>query len=142
MRIPLILAVMMLAGCGQAKPPEIAIHGAWARATNSADGPAAAYLTISNQGGEDRLLSVRSGQAASASLHSSGVRNGIMEMRPLPEGVAIAAHGDTLLSPAGTHIMLERVGPLHPGDRLQLSLHFEKSGDMVVPVSVVAPGSR
>ena len=141
MRIPVILGFMLLAGC-QGEAPKISVHNAWARATNAADGPAAVYLAISNKGGGDRLLSIRSARAESASLHSSAMHDGVMEMRPLPEGIAIPAHGDTQLSPQGTHIMIEGIGPLSPGDELQFSLRFEKSGEVVVPVRVVAPGSR
>ena len=38
--------------------------------------------------------------------------------------------------------MLDRAGPLAPGDRFNLVLKFEKSGTVSVPVTVVAPGSR
>jgi hypothetical protein len=142
MRTLLILGAILLAGCGRAETPDITIHDAWTRATNAADGPAAAYLTISNKGGADRLLSVESDKDTPSSLHSSAMHDGIMEMRPLPDGIAVQAHGDTILSPQGTHIMLERIGPLTAGKRVELTLHFEKSGEISVPVSVVAPGAR
>ena len=141
MRILLIFAAMLMAGCNRAEAPDIAVHDAWTRATNAADGPAAAYLTISNKGGADRLLSVGS-KGTPASLHSSTMHDGIMEMRPLPDGIDVQAHGDTILSPQGTHIMLERIGPLAAGQRVALTLRFAKSGEVSVPVSVVAPGAR
>ncbi len=142
MRILIIAATLILGGCSQAEAPKIEVHDAWSRATTVPNGPTAAYLTISNDGGEDRLLGVAGLSKASASLHSSAMHDGVMEMRPLPEGIAIPAHDDTQLSPQGTHIMIEGIGPLSPGDELQLSLRFEKSGEVVVPVRVVAPGSR
>jgi len=68
--------------------------------------------------------------------------NGVMEMRPMPEGLPVPANGDVALAPGGTHVMLEGAGPLAAGDRFDLVLQFEKSGDVTVPVSVVAPGAR
>lgn len=142
MRRILIASLLALAACRQGEPPRIEVHDAWARAVTSADGPAAAYLTISNAGGEDRLVSVESDRGKAASLHLSQMAKGVMEMRPLTEGLPVPGHGEVALAPSGAHVMLERAGPLAPGDRFNLALKFEKSGTVSVPVTVVAPGSR
>lgn len=142
MRRILIASLLALAACRQGEPPRIEVHDAWARAVTSADGPAAAYLTISNAGGEDRLVSVESDRGKAASLHLSQMAKGVMEMRPLTEGLPVPGHGEVALAPSGTHVMLDRAGPLAPGDRFNLVLKFEKSGSVSVPVTVVAPGSR
>lgn len=141
MRRILIASLLALAACRQGEPPRIEVHDAWARAVTSA-GPAAAYLTISNAGGEDRLVSVESDRGKAASLHLSQMAKGVMEMRPLTEGLPVPGHGEVALAPSGTHVMLDRAGPLAPGDRFNLVLKFEKSGSVSVPVTVVAPGSR
>lgn len=138
----LIALLLVLSACQQSEPPRIDVHGAWARAVTGADAPAAAYLTIANKGGEDRLVSVESDRGTAASLHLTRMTNGIMEMRPLTEGLPVPGHGEVTLAPSGTHVMLDRAGPLAPGDRFNLALKFEKSGTVNVPVTVVAPGSR
>jgi copper(I)-binding protein len=68
--------------------------------------------------------------------------NGVMEMRAMPEGLPVPARGEVSLAPGGTHVMLDGAGPLVAGERFNLVLQFEKSGDVTVPVSVVAPGAR
>ena len=142
MRRILIATLLALAACRQGEPPRIDVHDAWARAVAGADAPAAAYLTIANEGGEDRLMAVESDRGAAASLHLTRSANGIMEMRSLPEGVPVPGHGEVVLAPGGTHVMLDRAGPPAPGDRFNLVLTFAKSGTVNVPVTVVAPGSR
>ena len=130
----LILSLLMLAACRQEQPPELQLHDAWARPTAAIDGPAAAYLTISNSGGEDRLTSVAADRGIDASLHLSRVQHGVMEMRPLPEGIAVPANSQVTLAPNGMHIMLTRAGPLQAGDKFELTLNFEKSGPMSMTV--------
>ena len=142
MRRILIASFLALAACRQGESPQVDVHDAWARAVTAAGAPAAAYLTISNAGGEDRLVSVESDRGTAASLHLSRMTNGVMEMRPLTEGLAVPGHGEVKLAPSGTHVMLEQAGPLAPGDRFNLVLTFEKSGTVSVPMTVVAPGSR
>lgn len=138
----LLASLLALAACRQDESPRIEVHDAWARAVTAADSPAAAYLTIDNEGGEDRLMSVESDRGTAASLHLTKMTNGIMEMRPLTEGLPVPDHGEVKLAPSGTHVMLDRAGPLAPGDRFNLVLKFEKSGTVSVPVTVVSPGSR
>ena len=142
MRLMLIGSLLFLAACRQSESPRIDVHDAWARAVTNPGGSAAAYLTITNKGAEDRLVTVESDRGTAASLHLSRMANGVMEMRPLPEGVQVPAHGEVALAPSGTHVMVERAGPLVPGDRFNLALTFDKSGTVSVPVTVVAPGTR
>ena len=129
------LAAMLLAACGA---PDITVSDAWARATAPGQSAAAAYLTIANQGGADRLLSVSSPAAAGAALHSSSTSGGIARMRPLADGIAIPANATVRLEPTGSHVMLTGVGnPLGPGGQLVLTLRFEQSGSIDIPVRIV-----
>jgi copper(I)-binding protein len=142
MRRAIIAATLFLAACQQPEAPKVEAHDAWARAVATPGGMAAAYLKISNQGGEDRLVSVHSDRGSGASIHLSRMANGVMEMRAMPEGLPVPARGEVSLAPGGTHVMLDGAGPLVAGERFNLVLQFEKSGDVTVPVSVVAPGAR
>jgi hypothetical protein len=95
----------------------------------------AAYFTIRNSGGADKLLSVAS-PAADASLHSTSMDNGVMRMRPLQE-LDIPAKGTVELKPGGMHVMLMGLKqPLRSGDTLELDLRFEKSGNRKVNAEV------
>lgn len=99
----------------------------------------AVYLWITNNGSKaDRLLAVSSPVAAKAELHSTSMRQGIMQMRPvgvvdLPPGMPIK------IEPGGLHIMLQGLKqPLEPGFAFPLTLDFRDAGMLVVQVPVKA----
>ena len=130
------VAALMLASCNAAGPaPEISIQDPWARATAAGQSGTAAYFTISNAGGTDRLLSV-STPAADASLHSTTMSDGVMRMRPV-DGVEVPANGSVEFKPGGMHVMLMGLKqPLESGTTLPLDLKFEKAGDRRVEATV------
>jgi copper(I)-binding protein len=121
-------ALLLLAACGGGEP-EIAVSDAWVRETRSGD--TAAYMTIANRGSApDRLVAVSVPSPASASLHETRYEGGIARMRPLPNGIDVRAGESVQLRPAGTHVMISGLpAALEPGDRLELSLRFERSGE-------------
>jgi periplasmic copper chaperone A len=115
----------------------IAVSGAWARAA-AMNGTSAAYLTIANGGSTaDRLLSVSTPAAMSAQVHQTmSDPSGMTGMQPVA-GVDIPAGGQVTLEPGGYHIMLmELTKPLAPGETIQLTLVFEKTGPVVVMAEV------
>jgi copper(I)-binding protein len=120
-------------------PPGISVEGAWARATLPGQTSSAAYFTIRNDGGPDKLLSVSS-TAANASLHSTTMDNGVMRMRPVA-GIDVPANSTVELKPGGTHVMMTGLkAPLTPGSTIPLDLKFEKSGDRHV-IATVRPAN-
>ncbi|HWI76283.1 MAG TPA: copper chaperone PCu(A)C [Sphingomicrobium sp.] len=136
MKHALFFAALLLASCKPASgPPAVSVDGAWARATVPGQMGSAAYFTIRNAGGADKLLSVTS-PAADASLHSTSMDNGVMRMRPL-EGLDVPKDGTVELKPGGTHVMLMGLKqPLQSGATLELDLKFEKSGERKVTAEV------
>lgn len=102
----------------------------------------AVYLTVVNPGQEsDRLLRVETAAARRAETHESREENGVMRMRPHPEGFAVPAGGTLALEPGGKHIML--VEPRDAaGEKIALTLHFEKAGAVAVQAPVTAPGAQ
>jgi copper(I)-binding protein len=57
-------------------------------------------------------------------------------MRPV-DGLEIPAGGTVVLKPGGGHVMISGLtAPLHPGEMLQLTLRFERSGDKPVELKV------
>lgn len=140
MKHALFFTALLLASCKPASvPPAISVDGVWARATVPGQTGSAAYFTIRNSGGEDKLLSVTS-PVADSSLHSTSTDNGIMRMRPL-DALEIPAKGAVDLKPGGTHVMLMGLKqPLQPGATLELDLKFEKSGERKVSAEVRPAG--
>src|SRR5690606_17581820 len=129
-----------LAGPATAQGP-IHVENARARATIGSGHTSAIYLTLRNAGASaDRLIGIASEVAESTELHTTIHDQGIMKMRPL-EGVDVPAGGTAEFAPGADHIMLIGLkAPLKAGGRFALTLRFEKAGEVVTDVAVVAPG--
>ena len=137
MRLTFVLLGLLLASCEQAptEQPQIAVSAAWARPTASGQSTAAAYLTIANSGGADRLTRVAAG-IGQASLHSTNMDGGVMRMRHV-EAVDVPARQTVELKPAGVHVMITGFKqPLPAGSSFPLRLTFEKTGERSVPIRV------
>lgn len=145
LRLLAAAATVMLASCsgGSSAPADLQVTDAWARATVAGQPSAAVYLTIANRGrGGDRLVSVATSIAQSATLHSSSSEGGVMRMRPLKDGVETPAGATVKLQPSGDHIMLTGLSaPLAKGSSFPLSLDFERSGQRQLSVEVRDPST-
>jgi copper(I)-binding protein len=123
---------------------ELTIGHPWTRATASGQPSAGAFLVITNNGTEaDRLVSASSPLAKTAELHSMTVDNGVMKMRALPDGLDLPPGKTVELMPGSLHIML--VGPttaLAEGQRVPLSLTFQKAGTIDVELAVEKAGAK
>lgn len=102
-------------------------------------GTGAAYATIRNGGAEsDRLLGGTTDVAEAAEVHEAAAGAGdVMTMRPLTDGLEIPAGGEVTLEPGAYHLMLVGLREdLTPGKRFDLTLRFERAGEVTVPVEV------
>ena len=101
---------------------------------------AAVYFTASNGGDEaDRLIGASTDVAASVEIHESAMADdGTMGMAPV-DGLDIPAGGELTLEPGGYHLMLVDADRLDIGDVVQVTLDWEKAGEMTVDVEVVDP---
>lgn len=122
----------------------ITISQPWARATAPAAKNGAGYVILRNSGDRpDRLLSASAGSiAATVEIHTMSLDGGVMRMRLLPNGVEIPARGETALAPGGNHIMfmgLKR--PLRQGERVPVTLRFERAGAVRVTFTVQPIGA-
>jgi copper(I)-binding protein len=120
-------------GIGGAATDPIVVSGAYVREPASPD-VAAAYFTVYNTTGtDDTLTSVATGAGESASLMTEDAGGGMQE---LATGLRIPAHSSGTLKPGKGHVMIEHlVGPLRPGQYVNLELDFANAG----PVNVSAP---
>jgi copper(I)-binding protein len=65
-----------------------------------------------------------------------------MKMRPLDKGLAIEPGKTVKLAPGGYHLMMmDLKSPLKQGDRVPLTLEFEKAGKVQVTLDVQAVGA-
>lgn len=100
----------------------------------------AAYMVIRNGGAEDKLISAAGDVAKSIELHTVVDNNGVMQMRPVEGGIPVPAGGQVELKPGGFHVMLVGLNrELKPGDKVMLTLTFEKAGTRQVEAEVREP---
>jgi len=110
----------------------------YARSTVPGQTSGAAYLTIENQGGQaDRLIAITSPIAQSVEIHTMTMDGNVMKMREV-QNIELKPRAKITMNPGdGYHIMLIGIKqPLKRGDKFPLTLSFEKSGKIDVPVTV------
>lgn len=122
------------ASCTAAEAPAITISDA--RATMVSPTLGAAYGTITSTG-KDTLIGVASDCCNAVEIHQSGMLNGVMSMRKISKAevsekkpLAFISHAKAT-GPTSMHLML--IGakePLKAGDSVDVTLRFEKAGDV------------
>ncbi len=147
-----LLAAMLLAGAAAAAPalaarsrPSIEIEDAWSPPPPPGAPTAAGYLTIRNAGhAPDRLLGGATPVAAQVQLHSMSTQGGVMRMRPITGGLAIAGGATVRIEPgAGLHLMLIGLKrTLRAGEHVPVTLRFAKAGDVHADLLVRAQGAN
>jgi copper(I)-binding protein len=131
------------AGGPQFKVGDLVVTAPWSRATPKGAKIGAGYLTIQNNGtAPDKLVSVETDVAGKADIHEMSMKDGVMHMRPLTGGVAIAPGKSVTLSPSGFHLMLTDLKkPLEQGQSFEATLHFEKAGPLKVKFQIGSIGA-
>jgi copper(I)-binding protein len=123
------LGAMLILGLAAAPfaAAEVKASDGWLRATPPGSKVAAAYLTLTNTGDEERnLLKIVSPVTDRVTLHRTSItETGTARMWPL-SGLAIAP-GETLrLQPNGVHVMFDALkAPLVAGQKVPLTLKFD-----------------
>ena len=132
-------AVFLILFGSLASAQDIKITDAYARSAGMMAKSGAAFLVIENLSGtEDRLMEVWSDAAKRVQLHTHiKGDDGVMKMRHVEQGFVIPAQGQHTLKRGGDHIMfMGLVTPWEDGDVLNVTLHFEKAGDVPVAIAV------
>jgi periplasmic copper chaperone A len=139
------LAIMLAAGAASAAEymaGDLRIIDPWARATAGVARNGVAYVTIENMGAvADRLTAVASPVATRAEVHDQVIENGVAKMRAAGP-VELPPGARTAIEPGGLHIMLMGLKrPLVEGEQVPLTLVFEKTGRVDLPLEVEAAGA-
>lgn len=123
---------------------DIMIDQPWSPATPRGAGTAAAYMTIMNHGRSADTLLGGSSPAGRLDIHQMTTANGIMSMRPVPDGVTIPPMSVVIFNPQGNyHLMLSGLrAPLTEGARVPATLNFAKAGMIQVELAVAPIGAR
>lgn len=126
------------------KAGPLQIDHPWSRATPGGATVAGGYLVVKNTGtAPDRLVAATAPFAGRVEIHEMSMKDGVMVMRPLPDGLAIPAGGSLELKPGGYHIMfLDLKAPLKEGTLVDGTLTFEKAGTVPVQFKVEGMGAQ
>jgi copper(I)-binding protein len=126
------------------KAGDLVISQSWSRATPGGAKVAGGYLTIENKGtAPDRLLGGTTAVAGKIEVHEMSVKDGVMTMRPLEQGLPIEPGKSVKLAPGGYHLMLlDLKGALKQGDKLPVTLQFEKAGKVEVSFEIQPVGAQ
>jgi len=126
------------------KAGDLVISQAWSRATPGGAKIAGGYLTIENRGSApDKLVKVSAEIAGKTEVHEMAMDNGVMKMRPLDKGLVIEPGKTVKLAPGGNHLMLQDLkGPFKQGEKVPVTLEFEKAGKVSVSLDVQGVGAQ
>ena len=128
LRLIAVALAVVVAACSPANTPKgVSVADAWSMATPAGASVAAGYMRITNGDSEPRQLLGGSTVAAErVEIHTMSMDGGVMRMRPLPDGLAIAAGETVELKPGGLHLMLVGLRrPLVEGESVPLTLTFD-----------------
>ncbi len=159
---PIALVALLVAACSGAAG-DIKISEPWARTSPMVAGAGAAYMVIENKASAaDALIGAASDVAKAVEVHetyevasekpmeSTGMGgmespmasggmdmgSGMMGMRKI-DSLPIPAGGTVELKPGGYHIMLiDLTRELKAGEKIEITLKFEKAGDVKVTAEV------
>ncbi len=142
--IALLLSGSVAASAADTRAGDLVISQPWSRATPGGAKVAGGYLTIENKGAAaDRLIGGSADIAGKFEIHEMAMDNGVMKMRALDKGIAIDAGKTVKFAPGGYHLMLEDLkGPLKQGDKVPVTLQFEKAGKVSISLDVQGVGAQ
>ena len=123
---------------------DLVITQAWSRATPGGAKIGSGYLTIENKGSTaDRLIGGSGDITDRIEVHEMTTRNGVMTMRALDQGLAIEPGKTVKLAPGGFHLMMfDLKSPLKQGDKVPVTLEFEKAGNVKLSFDVRGVGAQ
>lgn len=138
-----IIAMPELAAAQDTSAGSITITQPWARATPPGAKIGGGYFTLINNGDQaDRLVSLSTGISDRAEVHEMSMKDGIMSMRELTNGLAVPAHGSVELKPGSFHVMFVGLKqPLKQGEHFSTTLTFEKAGPVTVEFAIESIGA-
>jgi copper(I)-binding protein len=122
---------------------DLTVTSPWTRATPGGAKIAGGYLKISNNGtSADRFVGAKSDVTDHVEIHEMSMSDGVMKMRPLPNGLEIKPGETVELKSGGYHLMfMDLKQPLKQGDTFKATLQFERAGPLEVSFNVNALGA-
>jgi copper(I)-binding protein len=128
----------------EVKGGDLVISQVWSRATPKGAKTGGGYLTIENKGNmPDKLIGGSADVAGTVQVHEMSTEGGVMKMRPVESGLTIEPGKTVKLAPGGYHLMLmDLKAPLKRGEKVPVTLEFEKGGKVTVSLDVEGVGAQ
>lgn len=128
----------LLAGNAATAQTTVQVDDPWVRGTVTGQPATGAFMRLTPSA-HARLVAARSPVAAVVEIHEMAMDGDVMKMRQV-DAIDLPAGQTVELKPGGYHLMLMGLKtPLKAGDKLPLTLKFEKAGEVVVTVNVEHP---
>jgi copper(I)-binding protein len=142
--LALALSFAQAAMAHEYKLGDLTIGHPWSRATLPGAKVAAGYLTVKNNGSTpDRLIAVSADISGKGEIHEMTVKDGVMNMRLLADGVEIPVGGEVKLEPGSYHLMFKELkAPAVEGVKFPGMLTFEEAGTVKVEFAVEKAGGE
>lgn len=133
-----IILFCSAAAAHEFKVGDIHVGHPYARTTVPGQPSGGVYLSLENKGKKaDKLVAASSPAAKTVEIHTMSMDGNIMRMREVSH-IEVAPAAKVDMQPgSGYHIMLMGLtAPLKTGDRVPMTLTFEKAGKVDVQVNV------
>lgn len=144
-RLTTIMAAALLAATAFAHDVSIkgiTIDHPWSRATPPGAQVAAGYMKIINNSDAPVTLMGGAADFADVELHSMAMKDGMMIMAAIPDGLTIEPGESVTFAPGGFHIMFINIkDPFVEGETRRATLDFGKAGTVEVAFSVGGMGA-
>jgi copper(I)-binding protein len=121
----------------------IEISRPWARTASATATEAGGFLTFTNKGAEpDRLIAAASPVAGRIAICGIKIAGPTMTMKPIDRGLGLPADTTIAMRPRGYHLFFQELKkPLAKGDKVPVTLTFEKAPPQEVELIVEAEGA-
>ncbi|HZQ01905.1 MAG TPA: copper chaperone PCu(A)C [Reyranella sp.] len=118
------------------------IEKPWARASDRTSWRFCGFVTLVNRSSTpDRLIAASSPIARAVAVCGIKVVGSDIAMRALKGGLGVPADTTITLKPRGYHLYFLGAKPRpKPGDKVPVTLTFEKAGEQKIMLDVHAPG--
>ena len=132
------IGALLLSSSSWALAGGITVDNVWGRFSAPGMSMSGVFMDVSNQSKQaDVLVGGSTAVAEKVELHNHINDNGVMRMREVPGGIAVAAGETVKLQPGGLHVMLMGLKkPLKVGDTFALTLKFKQAKPQTVTVTV------
>ena len=125
MRYAIVIAALLCAA--QAWAGDVAVSGAWARATAPGQEDASMQFSITSKQ-EAQLVAIFSPVAGAAEIHSMTHNNGVMRMHAI-ESLPLPAGKSVDLGASGIHVMLLKLKqPIKAGESVPFTVTVQFAG--------------